>query len=205
MPWNCRHCAITSCRASSLQSRISISASSSTSPFTHPASCRRWMNPRSSNCCSVYPSRGRSSCIRSSCKLHRCGSNWGNASVWRTWTIARRQVARSQSCAHSSKYFPKPPSASISVTRARSIPRWFQRCSCCRSSATGWSSCISARSGRTASTCRWEQPRDRHLLGFVPADCPLIIESIIPAELIKHELDAVSALFDAVAPHAAIA
>jgi len=40
---------------------------------------------------------------------------------------------------------------------------------------------------------------------LVPADCPLIIESIIPAELIEHELDAVSALFDAVAPHAAIA
>jgi hypothetical protein len=40
---------------------------------------------------------------------------------------------------------------------------------------------------------------------LVPADCPLIIESIIPAERIEHELDAVSALFDAVAPHAAIA
>jgi hypothetical protein len=40
---------------------------------------------------------------------------------------------------------------------------------------------------------------------LVPADCPLIIESIITAELIERELDAVSALFDAVAPHAAIA
>ena len=40
---------------------------------------------------------------------------------------------------------------------------------------------------------------------LVPADCPLIIESIIPAELIEHELDAVSALFDGVAPQAAIA
>lgn len=40
---------------------------------------------------------------------------------------------------------------------------------------------------------------------LVPADCPLIIESIIPAERIEHELDAVSALFDAIAPHAAIA
>jgi hypothetical protein len=40
---------------------------------------------------------------------------------------------------------------------------------------------------------------------LVPADCPLIIESIVPSELIEHELDAVSALFEAVAPHAAIA
>jgi hypothetical protein len=40
---------------------------------------------------------------------------------------------------------------------------------------------------------------------LVPADCPLIIESIIPAELIESELDAVSALFDAVATQAAIA
>jgi hypothetical protein len=40
---------------------------------------------------------------------------------------------------------------------------------------------------------------------LVPADCPLIIESIIPAELIESELDAVSALFDAVVTHAAIA
>jgi|ERR1041385_116073 hypothetical protein len=40
---------------------------------------------------------------------------------------------------------------------------------------------------------------------LIPADCPLIIESIIPAELIEHELDAVTALFDAATPHAAIA
>ena len=40
---------------------------------------------------------------------------------------------------------------------------------------------------------------------LVPADCPLIIESIIPPELIEHELDAVSALFDGVATQAAIA
>ncbi len=39
----------------------------------------------------------------------------------------------------------------------------------------------------------------------VPADCPLIIESMIPADLIEHELDTVSALFDATAPQAAIA
>lgn len=43
------------------------------------------------------------------------------------------------------------------------------------------------------------------IVHLIPMDCPLIIESIIPAELIEHELDAVSALFDAVAPHAAIA
>jgi hypothetical protein len=40
---------------------------------------------------------------------------------------------------------------------------------------------------------------------LVPADCPLIIESIIPPELITRELDAVSALFDSVARQAAIA
>ena len=40
---------------------------------------------------------------------------------------------------------------------------------------------------------------------LVPLDCPLIIESIISAELIEHELDAVSALFDTGAPQAAIA
>lgn len=40
---------------------------------------------------------------------------------------------------------------------------------------------------------------------LIPADCPLIIESIIPAESIEHELDAVIALFDTVTPHAAIA
>jgi hypothetical protein len=40
---------------------------------------------------------------------------------------------------------------------------------------------------------------------LVPADCPLIIESIIPAELIESELDAVSALFDGLATQAAIA
>jgi hypothetical protein len=40
---------------------------------------------------------------------------------------------------------------------------------------------------------------------LVPTECPLIIESIIPPELIEHELDAISALFDAVVPQAAIA
>ena len=40
---------------------------------------------------------------------------------------------------------------------------------------------------------------------LVPPDCPLIIESIVAAESIEHELNAVSALFDAAAPHAAIA
>ena len=40
---------------------------------------------------------------------------------------------------------------------------------------------------------------------LVPADCPLVIESIIPAELIEHELDAVSALFGGVVTQAAIA
>jgi hypothetical protein len=40
---------------------------------------------------------------------------------------------------------------------------------------------------------------------LVPTECPLIIESIIPPELIEHELDAVRALFEAVAPQAAIA
>ncbi len=40
---------------------------------------------------------------------------------------------------------------------------------------------------------------------LVPAECPLIIESIIPPELIESELDAVSALFDGVATQAAIA
>ena len=43
------------------------------------------------------------------------------------------------------------------------------------------------------------------IVHLVPADCPLIIESIIPAELIEHELDVVSAVFDAIAPQAAIA
>ena len=43
------------------------------------------------------------------------------------------------------------------------------------------------------------------IVHLVPPDCPLIIESIIPAELIESELDAVSALFDAVATQAAIA
>jgi len=40
---------------------------------------------------------------------------------------------------------------------------------------------------------------------LVPADCPLIIESIIAPELIEHELDAVTALFEARAPQPAIA
>jgi hypothetical protein len=40
---------------------------------------------------------------------------------------------------------------------------------------------------------------------LVPAECPLIIKSIIPAELMKRELDAVTALFDATTPQAAIA
>ena len=40
---------------------------------------------------------------------------------------------------------------------------------------------------------------------LVPPDCPLIIEAIIPPELIEHELDAVRALFDSVAPHVATA
>ena len=40
---------------------------------------------------------------------------------------------------------------------------------------------------------------------LVPAECPLIIESIIPAELMERELDAVTALFDATTPQAAIA
>ena len=44
-----------------------------------------------------------------------------------------------------------------------------------------------------------------HVVHLVPADCPLIIESIIPAALIESELDAVSALFDGVATPAAIA
>jgi hypothetical protein len=43
------------------------------------------------------------------------------------------------------------------------------------------------------------------IVHLVPAGCPLIIESIIRPELIESELDAVSALFDAVAPQAAIA
>lgn len=43
------------------------------------------------------------------------------------------------------------------------------------------------------------------LVHLVPEDCPLIIESIIPPELIEIELDAVSAIFDAAATPAAIA
>ena len=43
------------------------------------------------------------------------------------------------------------------------------------------------------------------IVHLVPPDCPLIIESIIPAELIERELDTVSAVFDAVAPQAVIA
>lgn len=40
---------------------------------------------------------------------------------------------------------------------------------------------------------------------LVPEDCPLLIESIIPPDLIEQELDAVLAVFDAGAPQAAIA
>jgi hypothetical protein len=40
---------------------------------------------------------------------------------------------------------------------------------------------------------------------LVPADCPLIIESIIPPDLIESELDAVSGLFDGLTTQAAIA
>jgi len=40
---------------------------------------------------------------------------------------------------------------------------------------------------------------------LVPAQCPLIIESIISAELIERELETVSMLFDTVAQQAAIA
>lgn len=40
---------------------------------------------------------------------------------------------------------------------------------------------------------------------LIPADCPLIIESIIPAESVETELDAVSALFDRPAVQRAIA
>jgi len=43
------------------------------------------------------------------------------------------------------------------------------------------------------------------IVHLVPPNCPLIIESIIAAESIERELDAVSALFDVVMPHAAIA
>jgi len=40
---------------------------------------------------------------------------------------------------------------------------------------------------------------------LVPLDCPLIIESIIPVDLIESELDAVSLLFDGLTTQAAIA
>jgi len=40
---------------------------------------------------------------------------------------------------------------------------------------------------------------------LVPAECPLIIESIVPAESMERELDAVHALFETAAPQAAIA
>lgn len=43
------------------------------------------------------------------------------------------------------------------------------------------------------------------IVHLIPADCPLIIESIVPPELLESELDAVSAIFDGVAPQAAIA
>jgi hypothetical protein len=39
----------------------------------------------------------------------------------------------------------------------------------------------------------------------IPAGCPLIIESVIPAERIERELDAVSAVLEAVPAHAAMA
>jgi hypothetical protein len=44
------------------------------------------------------------------------------------------------------------------------------------------------------ATAKQAFARIAHLL---PADCPLIIESIVPPELMERELDAVSALFDA--------
>lgn len=43
------------------------------------------------------------------------------------------------------------------------------------------------------------------IVHLIPADCPLIIESIIPAERIEQELDVVLAIFDPVASPAAIA
>lgn len=46
------------------------------------------------------------------------------------------------------------------------------------------------------ATTRQAFARVAHL---VPPDCPLIIESVIPRELIEHELDTVSALFYAAA------
>ncbi len=52
------------------------------------------------------------------------------------------------------------------------------------------------------ATTRQAFARVAHL---IPADCPLIIESIIPPESIERELDAVSALFDTVAQQAATA
>ncbi len=45
------------------------------------------------------------------------------------------------------------------------------------------------------ATARQAFARVVHL---VPAECPLIIESVVPAESIERELDVVSALFDAV-------
>lgn len=52
------------------------------------------------------------------------------------------------------------------------------------------------------ATTRQAFARIAHL---VPVDCPLIIESIIPPELIESELDAVSAVFDGVTRQTAIA
>jgi len=43
------------------------------------------------------------------------------------------------------------------------------------------------------------------VLHLVPPDCPLTSESMIPPELIENDLDAVSAVFDGIAPQAAIA
>ena len=43
------------------------------------------------------------------------------------------------------------------------------------------------------------------IVNLIPDDCPLIIESIIPPELIERELDAVSAIFGAATPQPAFA
>jgi hypothetical protein len=99
-----------------------------TSPFTHRASSRHWMNARSSSYCSGCPRRGRSSRTRRSCRHPRSGGSLERVSAWRTWTTARRQGERLQSCALSSRRSPKPHSAWTSVTPAKSIPRWSRRC-----------------------------------------------------------------------------
>jgi hypothetical protein len=90
----------------------------------------------------------------------------------------------------------------------RSIPRWSRRCSCCRSFGDRSRELHVSEVGPhgehlpLGATTRQAFARVVHL---VPADCPLIIESIIPAEWIERELDVVSAVFNAVAPQAAIA